>query len=256
METRYFFQFIVIISFFACGDEMQVNPDISDVVVSECLGEINLSPLSGDCSAPFLSDSLYCTPEELGTFFLSDMAKTFMKQYCYDIGVELIFKSADGETLPLLFTDKSYYRSSYTRSSNIQCESDTSKNRAFCLVRDLIEIEFTEPQSGNNILMRLSTVPVFNDTELLGTGEELGVFTKVSSSPFGVLELLALVQSDAPANNLVLHRFHQELELNGQIYSDVYASISLQNTQSKYYVNDQLGLFAITWEDGKTYVLE
>ena len=215
MKTKLFLFAVLTASLFACRKENLRNP------VLDCIGDVESTFIStGFCDADKIPDFL-CEVEDFGEIVLAEESKTFLPQYCEDIGSVLIFENATGEEITYRISSKDYTPLGIIYNKFESCPGDTTKFIGACLSTEALSITLDADDSWSQFIIRLN--PQLDRSFDGSYGDFLSINNRIDSTAWGTTFEVIINQRNLDRAETANQEFYPNIQLNEEIYQNVYS---------------------------------
>ena len=251
---------IIIISFllsvlFACGDD--------DAVITffelSCLGDAAPSSNQFDCdNIPTYLE--ICEAEFVGDFSLAEESRSFIQQFCRNIGDVETYVNSNGEKMELTVSSKSFIQSHSVRNTFISCENDSTKFKGACFNFELGMVNLVSEPDSLKLIIQLKTALSKDDYSGEKIGDMVEILRRNGPNAYVVDFSVVVNERSIGYGRTDFQENLGAVELLGQTHNDVISSsahLNFPNTGAfKYYYNKWNGLVAFEDSDGMLWRID
>ncbi|MEO1260662.1 MAG: hypothetical protein AAFZ15_17830 [Bacteroidota bacterium] len=252
---KIFFLFLLASSFFACDDE----EDVITFFELSCLGDASPPINQLDCD-DIPSSTQICEAGYVGEFSLEEESRSFIPQFCRNIGDVETYVNGAGDTKELTVSNKSFFQSRSVRNTFVPCENDSSQYQGACFNFELGMLTLVSEPDSLELTIQLKTVLSKDDYSGEKFGDVVEILRKKGLNTF-IIDFSVVVNERTLGYPTTQYQENLgEVVLIGASHVDVISSsayLNFPNSGSlRYYYNKWKGLVAFEDADGVLWRLE
>ncbi len=239
---------------FSCSNDEDVPPFFE----LSCLGSATTPIITTSCES-FPPSSQICEAVHVGDFTLEEETRSYLQQYCRQIGDVDVFVNANGERIDMEIYFKNFINTHLLKNTFIPCENDSLKNIGACIGLEVAQVKMRSSDETIDIALQLSTKLSAESPLEAKVADYVDITRAVGNNTF-VQEFSVIVHE---RNIGFSQAVHQEnlgtIDLLGETFDEVIsADISgFVNSQPfKYYYTQRFGLVAFQDTAGVLWRLE
>lgn len=248
------FLFLSISLFISCSDDEDATPFFE----LSCLG----TPIEPNNS--MVCDSIILSPQQcdvvhVGDYTLAEESRSYLNQYCMEVGDKMLYINENGDKLYLDVYSKNFAKTNAARNTFIPCDNDTTTFITACYGNEYAQLNIKSADSKIDLLIRLRTSLSTEDPLSGKVADYIEILQRTANNSF-VQEFSIIVnQRDIGFSQEPNQENLGMIELLGESFDNVLSSdISVYPDPKpfKYYYTQRFGLVAFQDSEGVLWRIE
>ncbi|MEZ4955403.1 MAG: hypothetical protein R2825_17715 [Saprospiraceae bacterium] len=240
--------------FISCSNDEDATPFFE----LSCLG----TPIESNnlmvCDSFVLSPQ-QCDVVHVGDYKLAKDSRSYLNQYCLEIGDKEVFVNSNGDKLYMEVYAKNFTKTIAARNTFINCDNDTTKFITACYGNEYAQFNMRSADSKIDLLIRLRTSLSTEDPLSGKAADYIEILQRTANNLFLQEFSIIINERDIGFNQEPSQENLGTIELLGESFENVLSyniSAFTDPKPFKYYYNQTIGLIAFQDSEGVLWRLE